>query len=297
MPIIRNCLNCNLEIRMKPSQAGRKKYCSKPCMYEYIAKNRSSYEGYKREGKVLKCGNLNCNKTFYRKPHEIKEKNFCSQFCLSEYRRGKKNTTLQNRTTLICKTCKKNFDVRKYRESLAKFCSVPCKAEYYKGKVKKPNTPNTSCSECSTPLFRKPYYLRNNKNFYCSRKCQTLYRRRNAHLVSGVNSVHWNGGKENYYGENWRIQRRFARERDNFRCQDCGKAEEDLNQELSVHHIIPFKLFANPIEANSLDNLISLCEYPCHRLRHTGDLHPTRYKQGENLKIKRESVLYGDIER
>lgn len=73
-----------------------------------------------------------------------------------------------------------------------------------------------------------------------------------------------------YYGPNWYSQRKKARKRDNYRCQDCGIKEVNYGQELSIHHIKSFKSFNGDWKsANQLTNLISLCEYPCHRKRHS----------------------------
>lgn len=89
-------------------------------------------------------------------------------------------------------------------------------------------------------------------------------------MFSGENSGTWAGGDINYYGPNWLSQRKKARERDNFTCQDCGITEEQYGRELSVHHIVPFRKFNGDLEkANQLANLIILCEYPCHRKRHS----------------------------
>ena len=57
-------------------------------------------------------------------------------------------------------------------------------------------------------------------------------------------------------------------------CLNCGKEinvkPSKYGQELSVHHIIPFKQFNGDWKkANQLSNLISLCEFPCHRKRHS----------------------------
>lgn len=77
-------------------------------------------------------------------------------------------------------------------------------------------------------------------------------------------------------GPNWATQRRLARERDHYTCQVCGATEESLNREHDVHHIKPFKEFGyipgvneNYMEANALDNLITLCR-SCHS-RVSGD--------------------------
>jgi len=101
-------------------------------------------------------------------------------------------------------------------------------------------------------------------------------------LFSGENSGTWNGGKKTYYGENWLSQRRKVRKRDNYTCQKCGITEDEYGQELSVHHIIPFVYFDNYTEANKEDNLVSVCE-PCHRKIHSGDNHPSKFKETYKL--------------
>ncbi len=83
--------------------------------------------------------------------------------------------------------------------------------------------------------------------------------------VRGENSPHWQGGREPYYGPNWRTQRNKARCRDDHICQHCGKTKAENGQAISVAHIIPFKIFGieRYREANKLSNLISLCR-KCH---------------------------------
>lgn len=80
----------------------------------------------------------------------------------------------------------------------------------------------------------------------------------------------WDG---RYYGPNWKEQRRKARERDNYRCQDCGDTNEEHLDEygasLPVHHrqkfisFAPFESRADYEEANALSNLITFCHI-CH---------------------------------
>jgi len=70
----------------------------------------------------------------------------------------------------------------------------------------------------------------------------------------------WNSGA-NDYGPNWDVQRERARRRDGYRCQVCGLLETDRSHH--VHHKIPFKTFASFLEANRLENLITLCPI-CH---------------------------------
>jgi hypothetical protein len=78
--------------------------------------------------------------------------------------------------------------------------------------------------------------------------------------MSGENSPTWKGGYEDYRGPNWKRQRKLALERDGFCCQKCGAIEP-----LQVHHIRPYQTFDNYLEANELNNLVTLCK-TCHTL-------------------------------
>ena len=66
----------------------------------------------------------------------------------------------------------------------------------------------------------------------------------------------------NDYGPNWEVQRNRARQRDGFRCQLCGAPESGRAH--PVHHKTPFRTFTSFIQANMLDNLVTLCP-ECHR--------------------------------
>ncbi|GAB4494893.1 MAG: hypothetical protein OHK0052_01030 [Anaerolineales bacterium] len=66
----------------------------------------------------------------------------------------------------------------------------------------------------------------------------------------------------NDYGSNWDAQRNAARARDGYRCQVCGILEGARAHH--VHHKIPFKKFGDPLQANQLENLLTLCP-TCHR--------------------------------
>jgi DEAD/DEAH box helicase domain-containing protein len=71
----------------------------------------------------------------------------------------------------------------------------------------------------------------------------------------------WNSSPNNY-GPNWNTQREQARQRDGYRCQMCGLPEQGRSHD--VHHKIPFRAFSLPVEANQLNNLVTLC-HACHR--------------------------------
>jgi DEAD/DEAH box helicase domain-containing protein len=72
------------------------------------------------------------------------------------------------------------------------------------------------------------------------------------------------------YGPSWEQARAKSRERDGYRCRQCG-APERAGRSHDVHHIRPFRSFGyipgenrNDRIANDLDNLITLCP-ACHQ--------------------------------
>ncbi len=67
----------------------------------------------------------------------------------------------------------------------------------------------------------------------------------------------------NDYGKDWKKIRDFARDRDNFVCQSCGRVESLIP--FHVHHKIPFRTFTSIEIANDLENLVTLCP-DCHKL-------------------------------
>jgi len=87
--------------------------------------------------------------------------------------------------------------------------------------------------------------------------------------MQGEKNPAWKGGYEPYYGENWHPKRRKALERDNHICQICGAEENGRKHD--VHHIVPRREFDIVEEANTLDNLITLCR-SCHGRADTGKI-------------------------
>ena len=77
----------------------------------------------------------------------------------------------------------------------------------------------------------------------------------------------WEGGVDEYYGDNWMRRRRKALRRDGFECQRCGITRTDHRDRngigLDVHHQTPIRTFQSPTDANTLDNLVTLCR-SCH---------------------------------
>lgn len=268
----KRCLNCNGIIKVKPSQYDRKKYCSRSCKTQYQKTNPPEFWTNLSQKKEVNCSF--CNQKLLRKRCLIKNQqhHFCNKECRKKFLQANKqiiNQHLLDRVNVTCQYCNKTFEVIKSRANSAKYCSRSClgKANGIRGKLQYRNRITVECSNCKAKFEKKPSVVYTHN--FCSINCMSEYYT-NTKMFAGENSGTWQGGDIDYYGQNWRNQRRKARKRDNFTCQDCGKTENEYGHELSVHHIVPFREFQGDWKAaNKLSNLVSLCEYPCHRKRHS----------------------------
>ena len=150
------------------------------------------------------------------------------------------------------------------------YCSSDCQHEGMKDlRGKHPNNEKilVGCANCGDEKKVPPSRVKSHDRHFCSQKCMGEYR---SESYAGENSHRWRGGYDKYYGPNWKKQRRKARERDNYKCQDCGIKESEYRKELSVHHITRAMYYKRNYDdpewyerANRLDNLITFCE-SCH---------------------------------
>lgn len=183
---------------------------------------------------------------------------FCNKKHYYEWRNGKLFRQVPPKVIVTCTGCGKEFEKHPCltvgREK--HYCTMKCR----KNKAKR------TCDQCGKIVERNASAMQ--KDFiFCSRECNFLWK---SEHQSGENNRNWKGGYKNYYGPNWRAQRRAARKRDNHTCQMCGKTKYEVGKELDVHHKIPFRDFNyirgendNYLQANHLDNLITLCKI-CH---------------------------------
>lgn len=275
------CENCRNKAKAKRiAKPPLEKEC-KICGNKFIAKGKARHSVFcsdkcrnKRHNIIKKCEI--CGKEFFAD----KTTKTCSKECTSEY------IARNKRVYMICNICGKTYWVHKSRENKSKFCSMEC----YRESRRTGQKHNCVCSNknCNNTFYKAPSLQKKHKWNFCSYECMgVVYRKSGA--FSGENAPAYVGlygnRKKKYYGPNWLEQRRKVRERDNYTCQLCGITEEEYGKELSVHHKIPFVIFVNYEEANDLDNLESLCE-PCHRIVHSGDNHPSKFREIYNYKVE-----------
>jgi len=224
------CDNCGAVFETKWSKVGEKRYCSLNCEQEHNS-----------EDHVCEwCGNTYTTK---------KSRSDITRFCSKECKQKNHSVESRDRVTVTCESCGKEYDVKKHREDTTKYCSRECPGR----------TVDLSCEYCGEEYTVSKSYSERGSRF-CSYACKHKWQ---SEYNVGENNPTFKGGHDRYYGSNWRKMRQKARERDGYQCQACGLDESDSRWELSVHHIRPLRDFDTPEEANTLDNLVSLCR-SCH---------------------------------
>lgn len=200
----------------------------------------------------LQCSH--CSKAIEREDYQIARNTtglwFCSYDCQKAY-----HTSRATAPELTCPVCGKQFIVKPYRVKPGKqlACSLECRQVLLGWGSKLLN-----CEWCGQEFRRRNAQV-NGHNF-CSRHCMGQWQ---SEHVTGEQSPSWRGGWQPYYGKDWSKQNRQARKRDDHTCQGCGVHQNEITYTLEVHHKKPVRLFDNPNDANSLDNLVTLCR-PCH---------------------------------
>lgn len=184
--------------------------------------------------------------------------------------------------TVTCSGC---GDETRKRECLISddpphFCDNACKGEYQsrfadelEWSLGNWGPATVECEYCGEE-FERYNYRREGEREFCNHECYGKWISENR---VGENHPNWKGGAIDFYGESWTKQRRRALERDEYLCRVCGISSDEhrrqSGQTLDVHHITPFRDYGveDHIEANRLDNLITLCR-SCHQKVEAGSL-------------------------
>jgi len=243
--IERNCGICGNEFTTVPSR--NTEYCSRDCAG--VAR---------RTSEEVPCEN--CGEYVLKEQNEINRgnNNFCSNSCHNEYQRK------QNAKT--CKNCGEKYNGG---GKSRKFCSRECFGEY--NRVKKVQV---DCPECNSVSLVYPSYKEKYKNVFCSSECRSSWLKENS--LFSTDNPRYTDGKYNGFGSNWIRQRNKEIKNSNNKCKLCGKNEEENGRDMSVHHIIPRKLFKKSThfsleDSNKQGNLISLCR-SCHMKAENGSI-------------------------
>lgn len=163
-------------------------------------------------------------------------------------------------TTGTCDQCGQTYEAKPYmlKKPGNHFCGSACYGEWQREHPRKKTRAHVTkpCETCGLPVTRAQSQFHD--HVFCSRACLAVWA--SARHAGELNAA-WLGGHSQYRGPNWSKQRAAARKRDGHKCKRCGVKGKSL----PVHHVRPFRLFADYREANRLQNLRTLCP-ECHMM-------------------------------
>lgn len=174
-----------------------------------------------------------CGKVFRVRMSRVEHEICCSKKCSLAYRQ---------RETADCLVCGNSF---KMHNPAAKYCSKKCSFIARFSKV------TLQCAACGKEF--RVIRSRANQSKYCSHICANSGER-NPSFKHG----YYVGDSHGHpYGGSWESTRKRIKQRDGNRCRfpGCNKTND-----LEVHHIEPFDIYAPPEPQNVDENLITFCK-------------------------------------
>lgn len=163
-----------------------------------------------------------------------------------------------------CEVCGTDIVLKEYEKD-RRFCSTECHGKWRQDRFTGEDSWNynkqkTECAWCGSELKRIQYHIEKNENHFCDYDCEGKWISEN---IRGEAHPKYKGG-EIAYGRGWSKEKKErVRERDGYKCQACGKTQEeelrDNDRRLSVHHLVPARKFDDPAKRNAESNLVTLC--------------------------------------
>ncbi|MEA3477012.1 MAG: HNH endonuclease [Bacteroidota bacterium] len=174
---------------------------------------------------------------------------YCSRSC---YHKSRKGQIFIDRK---CEICGKIFKIKPsaVKKGEGRFCSYKCKGIWWHSQATK-----AMCETCGKIFQTTPSRRRKGWAKYCSVSCHKQKGKKRVDIVGKANP-NWKGGisREPYSFSFDEELKGLIRERDNYKCRQCGAPQEEFTQKLPVHHIDGDKTNSSP------ENLLTLCVY-CH---------------------------------
>jgi hypothetical protein len=181
-----------------------------------------------------------------------------------------------------CEHCGKAFAVipSRLRHGRGRHCSPACQYAAIRARPK-PRRVTLTCIGCGQEFARAKSLTTGRKGAgkYCTREC------RDKHWIGDKNPCWQNGDGVYKRGPRWHSIRRRVLARDGRACVECGSTER-----LHVHHVVPFRMFADEDRANHESNLVTLCA-PCHR-RAEAQFKWVRFESGAILRFAANSYMW-----
>jgi len=219
-----------------------------------------------------------CGAYLRRWPSQLSENNFCDRGCQAEWMSENNTGDAHPRYSRVLVECDWCGDEEERIPSRAQndqrhFCDTDCKSAFYSAnpeELHERDRVEVTCATCGADLDRPRHRVEQNERHFCGFSCKGEWWTEN---VNGEDHPNWQGGFEEYYGENWPQQRRRTRKRDRYRCFFCGLRDGACQlvhgRELEVHHVQRKDDFDDLTEANRIGNLLTLCRRCHHSLHNT----------------------------
>lgn len=229
-----------------------KRFCCRQCFADHLSQSLKGVERPSVRGP---------------KPHMQNRVTLTCQRCGKEYQVKKSHEhrskycskeCTKNQCDIQCKQCGKTYAVKAAEAERTRFCSRECYAEWMT-KQTGPSNPRwkrieVTCANCCKTLHKVKSDLADKKVVFCDAQCYGEWYSKN---MAGENAPNWLGGMKSWRGASWKRQRVLALKRDNHTCQHCGVTQKQLDKlklksaKLQVHHIIPFRNFGLDRESDA----------------------------------------------
>lgn len=231
--------------------------------------------GQSHEGSIaghpVEC--MHCGKVERLPESQVRraDRNFCSEDCRIDWLQE------AGRTESECAYCGNSLSRPRWQVEVSErqFCNNTCHGAWAreygprgpKHHSYKPRD-EVECVYCGVVNERRVSYP-DVSNTFCDLDCYGSWISETG-VRTGENSPTWAGGYANY-GKGWNeAKKESVRERDDRKCQHCGRTEEEHIEKFGgrhvVHHIQKARSFDDPEKRNHEDNLITLCRGECHRI-------------------------------
>ena len=269
------CEGCGSTQQLTPDEAKRRTFCSYECKNEWQSQEYSNKGGPGWNGGKVSVDCSYCGSCVKRYPSQFNNITFCSVSCESNWK--SENQIGENHpnwnggnVSVECSWCGNDLSRPEWRADgyEHQFCDMECKGNYYSSNPSELHEKErviVFCAWCGDEKNVIPSQAQRSENHFCDTKCKGKWWSEN---YIGESHPNWKGGYEPYYGTNWDRKRRKAMERDEYQCALCGLTDGASKlihgRELDVHHVTRLNDFENPVDANVVSNLLTVCIL-CHQ--------------------------------
>lgn len=278
--IIVKCGACDASLERRPSEIlkAERHFCNRNCYGIWQSLQLGPLNRTFR-GALVPC--THCGTMLQRPPSRLKRpsKHFCNVKCRDDWESA--NIPRQG-VVVECATCEKQLYRMPWEieRNTNHFCNRKCRAKWFSENASgdhswhwKGGVPLDPCIVCGKEVPKARAHIGIHRTI--CKDCDKEWRQER---MSGEGNPQWQGGNIDYYGPNWRAQRRATRRRDNHTCQHCKLITSKGQRLHDVHHVVPFRSFGyipgqndNYKKANDLSNLITLCA-DCHKKAEWGKI-------------------------